>query len=73
MHRATSQSLGKSSERDRLCEEKTLDTDDEARRRRKLGMEADFKKSRRVRNEQANFEKEVANPGTCCPSTRGVH
>ena len=45
VHRAISQSLGKSSERNRLCEEKTSDTDDdEARRRRKLGMEADFKK-----------------------------
>ena len=42
MHRAISQSLGKSSERNRLCEEKTSDTDDdEARMRRKLGMEAE--------------------------------
>ena len=50
VHRAISQSLGKSSERHRLCEEKTSDTDDdEARRRRKLGMEVDFKKSMRVR------------------------
>ena len=52
-------SLGKPSERNRLCEEKTSDTvDDEARRRL---MEADFKKSRRVRDEQVNFEKRVAN------------
>ena len=44
VHWAISQSLGKSSERNRLCEEKTSDTDgDEARRRRKLGMEAGFK------------------------------
>ena len=62
MRRAISQSLGKSNERNRLCEEKTSDTDDdETRRRRMLGMEADFKKSWRVRNEQANFQKGVAN------------
>ena len=62
VHRAISQSLGKSSERNKLCEEKTSDIDDdEARRRRKLGMEAGIKRSRRVRNEQANFEKGAAN------------
>ena len=62
MHRAISQSLGKSSARNRVCEEKTSDTDDdEARRWRKLEKEADLKKSRRARNEQANFEKGVAN------------
>ena len=43
VHRAISQSLGKSSEKIRLCDEKTSDTDDdEARRRRKLEKEADF-------------------------------
>ena len=58
VHRAISQSLGKSSEKIRLFDEKTSDTDDdEARRRRKLEKEADFKKSRRSRNEQANSEK----------------
>ena len=61
MHRAISQSLGKSSERKGYVRRKRQTHDDEARRRRKLGMEADFKKSRRVRNEQANFEKGVAN------------
>ena len=44
VHRAISQSLGKSSEKIRLCDEKTSDTDDdEVRRRRKLEKEADFK------------------------------
>ena len=43
MHWAISQSLGKSNERNRLCQDKTSDTDDdEARKRRKLGMEVDF-------------------------------
>ena len=73
VHRAISQSLGKSSERNKLCEEKTSDTDnDEARRRRKLGMEADFEKSWRVRNEQANFEKGVANFRKCKQGGRCV-
>ena len=50
VHRAISQSLGKSGEKNKLCEEKTSGTDDdEARSWRKLG-----KKSRRARNEQAN-------------------
>ena len=39
------------------------DTDDDEARRRKLEKEADLKKSRRARNEQANFEKGVANFG----------
>ena len=45
VHRAISQSLGKSSERNRLCEERTsgTDDDDEARRRPKLEKEVDFK------------------------------
>ena len=60
MHRSISQSLGKSSEK-KVCEEKMSDTDDdEARRRGKLGKEADLKRSWPVRNEQANFEKGVA-------------
>ena len=57
VHRAISQSLGKSSEKNRVCEE----DGDEVRRRRKLGKEADLKKSWRARNEQADFEKGVAN------------
>ena len=57
VHRAISQSLGKSSEK-KVCEEKMSDTvDDEARRRWKLGKETDLKRSWRVRNEQASFEK----------------
>ena len=56
VHRAISQSLGKSSERNRVCEEKTSDIDDdEARRRRKLEKEADLKRSWRARNKEANF------------------
>ena len=58
VHQAITQSLVKSSERNRLCEEKTSDTDDdEARRRRKLEKEADLKKSWRARIEQANSVK----------------
>ena len=61
VHRTNSQSLGKSSEKIRLCDEKTPDTDDdEVRRRRKLEKQADFEKSRRARNEQANSEKRGA-------------
>ena len=66
MHRAISQSLGKSSEKNRVCEEKMSDTDDDdARSWRKFGkpeqMVFDSKKSRRARNEQPKFEKGVAN------------
>ena len=62
VHWAISQSLGKSCERNRVCEEKTSDTDDdEARRRRKLEKEADLKKPWRTRTEQAKYEKGVAN------------
>ena len=62
VHRAISQSLGKSMETNRLCEEKTSGTDDdEARSWRKLGKEVDSKKSRRARNEQANSANGAAN------------
>ena len=62
VHRAISQSLGKSSEKNRLCEERTSGTDDdEARSWRKFGKEADSKKSWRARNEQAVSVKGVAN------------
>ena len=62
VHRAISQSLGKSSEKNRLCEEKASGTDDdESRSWRKLGKEVDSKKSRRARNEQANSANGAAN------------
>ena len=62
VYRAISQSLGKSSEKNRLCEEKTSGTDDdESRNWRKLGKEVDSKKSRRARNEQANSANGEAN------------
>ena len=64
VHRAISQSLGRSSEIIRLCDEKTSDTDDdEARRRGNWRRKLTFKKSRRARNEQANSEKGVASFG----------
>ena len=62
VHRAISQSLGKSSERSRVCEEKISDTDDDgARRRQKLEEEIDLKRSWRARNEQASAEEETTN------------
>ena len=62
VHRAISQSYGKSSEKNKLCEEKTSGTDDdEARSWRKFGKEVDSKKSRRARNEQANSANGAAN------------
>ena len=61
VHWAISQSLGKSSKRNRVYEEKTSDTDDDgARKRQKLEKEADLKRSWRVRNEQAISEKTMA-------------
>ena len=57
VHRAISQSLGKSSERNRVCEEKSSGTDDGPKRRQKLEKEVDLKRSWRARNEQASVEK----------------
>ena len=60
VHRAISQSLGRSSEKIKLCEEKTsgTDDDDDAKSWRKLGrpeqMMFDSKKSRRAKDEQAD-------------------
>ena len=65
VHRAISQSLGKASEKNKLCEEKTSGTDDDdAKSWRKLGkpeqMMFDSKKSRRPRDEQADSANGVA-------------
>ena len=65
VHRAISQSLGRSSEKIKLCEEKTSGTDDDdAKGWRKLGgpeqMMFDSKKSRRARNEQADSANGMA-------------
>ena len=57
VHRAISQSLGMSSEKNKLCEEKTSGTDDDEAR----SWVRDSKKSRRARNEQANSANGVAN------------
>ena len=77
VHRAISQSLGRSSEKNKLSEEKTSGTgNDEAKSWRKFGkpeqMMFDSKKSRRARNEQANSANGAANSrnasmaeGTC--------
>ena len=59
MRRAISQSVGKSSEKNKLCEEKTSGTDDDdVKSWRKLGkaeqMMFDSKKSRRAKDEQAD-------------------
>ena len=66
MHRAIRQSLGKSSEKNKLSEEKTSGTDDdEAKSWRKFGkpeqMMFDSKMSRRARNEQADSANGAAN------------
>ena len=58
VHWAISQWLGKTSERNRVYEEKTSDTEDDgARRRQKLEREIDQKMSWRARNEQESVEK----------------
>ena len=45
VHRAISQSLGKTSERNWVYEERTSDTEDGVRRRRKTGREVDRRRS----------------------------
>ena len=70
VHRAMSQSLGKSIEKNRVCEEKMSDTDDdEERRRQKLEKEADLNKPWLARNEQekgvANFRNASKAEGAC--------
>ena len=65
MHRAISHSLGKSSEKNKLCEEKTSGADDDDTKSwRKLGkleqMMFDSKKSRRARDEQADSANGMA-------------